>query len=128
MPAQPKKPAAAIGEPAKVKPTLSGRDTDGSTHPTVADSAADDAVMRMTALHLDAHAQTLRALNPPTGLDPAGADEVSALTAALFDAHAETLQKVAARFAAAHEAMLKSLAKNATSDAAADRGDATPAT
>lgn len=128
MSAQPKKPAAAKGKLAKIKPNSSADDTAGAAPPAEADAAADDAVTRMTALHLDAHAQTLRAVNLPIGLDPAAADEVSALTAALFGAHAETLQEIALRFAAAHEAMMKSLASNANPDDTEDHGDGTPAT
>lgn len=83
---------------------------------------------RLTALQLDAHAQTLRAISAPTELDAAADDEVSALIAVRFGAHAAMLENVGAQFAAAHEALMKSLTANDNSNSAADTGDTTPAT
>lgn len=122
------KATPAPGEPAKAAST---QDTPGSVKPAQpvdVDPAADDAMARLTALQLDAHAQTLRAVSAPTEVNAAAADEVSALTAARFGAHAAMLQRVSAQFAAAHEALMKSLTNSANSDVVADPGGANPAT
>nr|WP_139093682.1 PE family protein [Mycobacterium malmoense] len=122
------KPTPALGQPANV---ASAQHTQGSAEPAppmLVDPAVDDAMSRLTALQLDAHAQTLRAISAPTELDAAADDEVSALIAVRFGAHAAMLENVGAQFAAAHEALMKSLTANDNSNSAADTGDTTPAT
>jgi hypothetical protein len=121
------KPAAESHAPAQVASTDSTPEIVKPTPPTQVDLAADDAMAKLTALHLDAYAQTILAATAPTGVDPPAGDEVSALTAARFGAHAQSFKEISLRFAAAHEALMKSLANNADRGAAANPGDATTA-
>lgn len=121
-----KVPTAGPDDPGQAAPIDGAHSKSGSTPPQ-SDLAADLAISRLTALRLDAYAQTLRALSPPTDVAPPGGDEVSALTAAQFGSYAQMLQTVSVRFAAAHDALMKRLANEADSNAIVEPGDGTTA-
>lgn len=129
MPKSPKHepPSSGAGERADIEPADGALTASHASHGADA-LAADRAISRLTALQLDAYAQTLRGLHAPTVVVPSAGDEVSALTAARFVAHAQNLQEISARFAAAHEALIRSLAISANLDFPPNPSDSTPTT
>lgn len=124
---RPKKSAATTREADEVASTEGVQGT-GVAPPPAVDPAAADAVSKLTALQLDSYAQTFRALTAPTEVDAAAADPVSIQSAARFSSYAEMFEQVSARFAAAHEMLVKGLTADAGPDGEADPTDATPAT
>jgi hypothetical protein len=64
------------------------------------------------------------AAGPTTAVVPAAADQVSALIAAQFAMHARMYQSVSAQAKAVHESLVKTMAANANSYAAAEAANA----
>jgi hypothetical protein len=89
-------------------------------HPEVLAGAAS----QFGAIGASMNAQNAAAAGPTTAVVPAAADQVSALIAAQLAMHARMYQSVSAQATAVHEMLVKTMAANANSYAAAEAANA----